>query len=226
MSDARACTAARDAAPELALGLLDGAERADVLQHVHKCPSCQASLAELAAVADLLAQLAPEAEPPADFGRRVIAATRRDRRTRRRAVAALAAFAAAATIGAVGVVRIVDASRSDVEAAAPELRSVAMRSPAGAWVGRVVATAGKASGVFVTVDYAVPDGDYELVLRRSAGSSTPGSSTPGSSTVVGSIEVRDGRGTWTGPVERGAGESVLEMLDGTNAVVCRATLAA
>jgi anti-sigma factor RsiW len=207
---ARECAAARDAAPELALDLLDGADRAAVLEHVHRCPACQSEVAELAGVADLLVQLAPEAEPPAGFGRRVVGATRRDRRARRRAVTALVAVAAAATIGAVAVVRVVDAGRSDVERAAPELRSAPMQTPAGIRVGRVVATAGTPAGVAVTVDYAVPDGEYELVLRRSGGS-----------TVVGSMTVSDGRGSWTGPVERRAGDSVLEMVDGINAVVCR-----
>jgi len=61
------CAASREAAPELALGILDGDERAEVLLHLATCPRCQRYVSELAGLADGLSRLAPELEPPAGF---------------------------------------------------------------------------------------------------------------------------------------------------------------
>ena len=77
------CAAARERAPELALGTLTGAERAEVLLHVNGCARCQASVDEFAEIADVLPHLAPEAEPPLGFERRVLATARQRDMTRR-----------------------------------------------------------------------------------------------------------------------------------------------
>ena len=71
------CATTREAAPELALDVLDGAERADVLHHVARCPGCLAYVAELAQVTDQLVCLAPDLEPPPRFARRVSLLVRR-----------------------------------------------------------------------------------------------------------------------------------------------------
>ncbi len=46
------CSEVRELAPELALGILGGAERAEVLLHVNGCARCQAYVAELTEAAD------------------------------------------------------------------------------------------------------------------------------------------------------------------------------
>ena len=69
---ALSCAEVRELAPELALGILGGAERAEVVLHVNGCARCQAYVAELTEAADAIPQLAPEAEPPAGFERRVL----------------------------------------------------------------------------------------------------------------------------------------------------------
>jgi len=208
------CAQTRELAPDLALGLLDGKERADALDHVHQCPSCQAEVADLAGVADLLAQLAPEAEPPPGFGPRLVAAMGHDRRVRRRWIAALAAVAAAAVIVAVVVVRVVDANRPPQEVAAPQLRSAPMRGADGTRVGRVVTTAGSPASAAVTVDYAVPDGDYRILVAWGDNITTE----------VGAMLVHDGRGSWTGPVATTEGDATLQMVDARGVVVCQAKL--
>jgi len=71
------CAATRDAAPELALDMLDGAERTEVLHHLARCPRCLAYVAELAQVTDQLVCLAPDVEPPPGFARRVSLLVRR-----------------------------------------------------------------------------------------------------------------------------------------------------
>lgn len=213
---ASACALTRERAEELALGILDGAERAEVLRHVNECASCQAFVHELAEVADALPHLAPDVEPPPGFEHRVLAAMRGDRgRTRRRRVLALAATAAAAAILAVAVVRIVDANRDERSQAAPALRSVAMEGADGLTVGRVTISRGSPAQIAVAVDYAVPEGSYALEVRPDGGAATP----------LGSMTVASGKGAWTGPVDlAGDHEQKLVMVDASGAVVCEAQL--
>lgn len=66
MTGAR-CDQVRPELAELALGTLDGRERAALLAHVQTCPDCEAELDELSTVADQVLQVAPEAEPPVGF---------------------------------------------------------------------------------------------------------------------------------------------------------------
>lgn len=213
---APACAAIRDRAEELALGILDGAERAEVLRHVNGCASCLAAVQELAEVADALPHLAPEVEPPPGFERRVLTVMRGDHtRIRRRRAMALAATAAAAAILAVAVVRIVDANRVEQRQAAPALSTVAMKGGGGLTVGRVTISQGAPAQIAVAVDYAVPEGIYALELRPDRGAVTR----------LGTMTVTSGSGEWTGPVDlardRGA---VLAMVDASGAVVCEAEL--
>jgi anti-sigma factor RsiW len=209
------CAAARELAPDLALGLLDGAERAQVLTHIHDCPSCQALVSELSGVADLLGALGPEAEPPPDFAARVLDATRwRARRVRRRWIATIAAVAAAAVIGAVALVRVIDADRVQPAASAPELLSSTMRGAGGVRVGRAVSSTGSPASLAVTVDYAVPDGRYELAIHPPGASSAP----------VTTMTIADGHGEWNGRVGRVETGTQIELVDADGVVVCRATL--
>src|SRR5207249_7409013 len=93
------CAEVHELAPELALGILGGAERAEVVLHVNGCARCQAYVVELTEAADAIPQLVPEAEPPAGFEARVLHhldETRR--RSRRRWFAGVAAVAAAVAI--------------------------------------------------------------------------------------------------------------------------------
>jgi anti-sigma factor RsiW len=98
------CHDVDDGLDELALGLLDPAEAEPLLAHAAGCPRCQARLDELAALADRLLLVAPEAEPPAGFeagalarmGGRPVAAPRP---TRRRWVAAVAVVLVALAAG-------------------------------------------------------------------------------------------------------------------------------
>ncbi len=69
-----ACDESRAAAPELALGVLDGEERALVLAHARGCRACRAHLDELAVVAQEILTAAPAREPPPGFESRVIGA--------------------------------------------------------------------------------------------------------------------------------------------------------
>ena len=88
MSGSLSCDDVRALAPELALGLVTGQERAQVLAHLQACPRCRDEVARLAEVHDRLRDLVPPVGPPPGFEQRVLdrlghapAAVRRDRRS-------------------------------------------------------------------------------------------------------------------------------------------------
>ena len=58
------CEHLREIAPEVALGIADGEDRAWALEHLDDCPACRARIERLSALADELLLLAPAAEPP------------------------------------------------------------------------------------------------------------------------------------------------------------------
>ena len=102
-SDSAGCERFRELAPEIALGLVAGHERAAALAHLQNCPACSRHVATLGAVHDRLRGLIPPAEPPVGFEQRVL-----DRLgvSRRRPVATArwlrAAAAAAVVLAAFG----------------------------------------------------------------------------------------------------------------------------
>ena len=102
--DPRACAQVQAEIGELALGILSGRERSEVLTHLDSCATCRSELDQLATVVDDLVHLAPEAEPPVGFESRVVqrfefvAAGRRRHRRRRRTLS-LVASAAAVVLG-------------------------------------------------------------------------------------------------------------------------------
>jgi len=209
------CVTARERAPELALGILDGEERAEMLVHLDECSSCQAVAAEHSEVADLFAHLAPHVDAPLGFERRVVGAFRSERRIfTRRAILTAAAVIAAATIASIAVVRVVDADR-DTPIASPELRTVAMVGSGGTEVGRVTVSDGVPAALAVSVDYSVPDGVYALRVK-SDGAATD---------LIGTITIVGGRGEWNGRAEiPSRGDPRVALVTTEGSVVCEAHL--
>jgi hypothetical protein len=68
------CEEMRELAPEIALGVLDGEQRAEALRHLATCADCRREVEQLSQVADELLMLAPVQEPPAGFESRVVEA--------------------------------------------------------------------------------------------------------------------------------------------------------
>ena len=68
------CDEIRELAPEIALGIADGEERAEALRHVSTCAECRRAVERLSGVADELLLMAPAEEPPAGFESRVVRA--------------------------------------------------------------------------------------------------------------------------------------------------------
>jgi anti-sigma factor RsiW len=65
------CARYEDRLAELALGILSGRERSEVLAHLERCPRCSGEVEQLSIGADALLHLAPETEPPVGFEVRV-----------------------------------------------------------------------------------------------------------------------------------------------------------
>jgi hypothetical protein len=74
----------RELAPDIALGIADGEERAEALEHLSTCAECRRVVEQLSQVADELLMLAPAEEPPAGFESRVVQSLGLERRPRRR----------------------------------------------------------------------------------------------------------------------------------------------
>jgi hypothetical protein len=209
------CAQLREVAPELALGVLGGAERAEALIHVNGCARCQALVNELTEVADTLPMLAPEHEPPPGFEQRVLSAGRAERRRRtKRWVAAIAVAAAAAAIVSITVVRVVDAGNEiAVVAAAREPVEAQMITPRGDPAGWAYVTNGRS--VAIAVDYGIPSGEYSVAVLP------PG----GDDVTIGTMTIADYRGSWTGksdvPLPSG---SRISLVDADGEAVCHGTV--
>jgi Putative zinc-finger len=189
------CSQLRDMAPDVALGLVTGEERAAALAHLEGCAACRAEVASLAGVADELLLVGPEAPPPEGFDRRVLArlaqvraaeapsAARRwgpahlRRRTRLRrpdgrrlAVGAVLSAAAAAVVLVAAVVAIRD------DPAGPTEERAEMTTGVGEVVGTATVRSGDPATVAVDVpgwEDAVPAGaTYWLAVEMDDGSRT------------------------------------------------------
>ncbi len=220
------CAEVRELAPELALGILGGAERAEVVLHVNGCARCQAYVAELTEAADVIPQLVPDAEPPAGFEARVLRRLGDDRRRRRRRWAAsVAAVAAATMIVSITVVRVIESGDSSSTPVAAPTRSapatsaqapvaVAMqdtgsRLPAG-W-----AYVSGTHGLAVTVSYGVVSGGYAVQVK----------SPDGRAETLGSMTIAESHGSWTGRSTRPiTGGSTIALVDARGATACHGTV--
>jgi predicted anti-sigma-YlaC factor YlaD len=211
------CADMREVAPELALGVLGGAERAEAFAHVESCGSCRAVVSDLTDAAETLPLIAREAEPPPGFEGRVVAALGgRRRRIRFRWAAVLAATAAAAAIISIVTVRVVDRGRDDGPAAsvaASGVWSAPMIDAQGTDVGWAFVSDGRPAAVGISVSYALPSGTYTIESVRGDGATLD----------VGTLTVSDGQGAWAGTVPTAKGDLiVVRLLDAGGNVVCTA----
>lgn len=236
--DRAGCEQVREIAPDVALGLLTGGERAEALAHLEGCEACRAEVASLAVAADEVLLAAPEATPPAGFDARVLAAlvaqreaaeregtdtvpARRHRRWRRAWVGA----AAAAVLVVVGGLAALVGSDDAPDPSAPEpsaVATVAMRGNQGGVVGEATMTGSRPVQVVVDMpdwDDLVerwgeePAGGYWLVLETRDGARTM-------------QEIRDGQeeaaeGPWTMAVDVAATDvAAVSVVDGEGRVWC------
>ena len=174
------CEQLKDLAPELALGTIDGEERAEALRHLATCSECRRRVDQLTTVADELLMRAPVHEPPVGFESRVIDAfgfhqRAPRRRPGRRLLAWLAPPIAAAALTAVALVGVyhddhltAERYRTTLEAANGQyFQARPLRDGTGAQSGVAFGYQGNPSWMLVTVDPDHRDqvASAELVTR-------------------------------------------------------------
>jgi hypothetical protein len=163
------CEEARELAADVALGIADGEQRAEVLRHTASCAECRRLVEELSEVSDELLMLAPVQEPPLGFETRVVerlGLRKPRRRVARRVLWRVLPPLAAAAVTAVALVAVyhddhvtADRYRATLqEAGGTSFQAAPLLGPTGARSGVAFGYQGSPSGspswVFVTVDPA------------------------------------------------------------------------
>jgi putative zinc finger protein len=181
MSNSVGCEDVRRLAPEFALGIISGDERAQVLQHLSTCSDCRQVVSELSGVADELLLLSPAQEPPAGFEGRVLARLAAERWSGKRRGILMAAAAAllAALLAAAGVLlvtredrRVATAYRETLEEAEGRyFGAYSLRDPDGVKDGVLFVYAGEPSWIFVDIDEPMKPGEYEAQVVTTDGGS-------------------------------------------------------
>ena len=185
------CEEIRELAPEIALGIADGEERAEALRHLTGCADCRRAVERLSLVADELVTVAPVREPPAGFESRVVDAmglrgeAPRPRRNRRLTprwlvsrigpVVATAAVTAAALIGVYhDDHQVAERYRETLaEANGRSFQAAPLRDAAGDRAGVAFGYEGSPSWLLVTVDPGHRDGVTGAELRMEDGRTIP-----------------------------------------------------
>jgi hypothetical protein len=181
MSGSEECAEFSVLAPEVALGIAAGEERARALEHLVACSDCRRYLEELSSAADELLLLTPEEEPPIGFESRVLSGLRGSPRAKPRPAALVAAAAAAATVITVAIMSL--AFHSDRELAASYRETLdeangeylaveGLYAPGGALAGHLFAYEGSPSWVLIVVSAAPPafdPGAYDVELVTKEG---------------------------------------------------------
>ncbi len=216
------CASTSDRLPELALGILSGTERADVLAHLDTCASCRAESGEWAATVDVMPTLLAEAEPPAGFESRTLERLRADqsrvpRRPIIQRVLALAAVVALVMVASVAAVRILDARGSG--SSSSDVASASMIGNGGRRAGDAFMTSGGERYVFVDVNYGVKTGMYRIESVDAQNDVT----------ALGHVVVSGGHGAWAGELPSGGTSGTPDMVrlvDPQGNVLCAARFAA
>ena len=184
------------AGAELALNVLTGRERAQAIEHLQRCGTCQIRLSAMAVTGDELLRLLPGSQPPPGFTNQVAGRLRRagnasPRRRPRVMLAAAAALVMMAAGGLSGWQLDATAHRfAHTGATTPTaLRSAALITPGHQAAGKVFLHRGSETWMFVTADLPAGDGTVVCQLTGQAGHTI----------TVGSFRVIDGDGYWGSP---------------------------
>jgi hypothetical protein len=206
------CDDVEELAPELALGMLSGDERAATLTHIETCRTCRGLVDELSRAADTVVLLAPSVEPSAGFEARVMATLDGPRRTdsRRRGFLLAAAAVVLIALVAAAVVGRVTAGRDTAEVA-----KATMLTPDAVAVGEVYVLRGDVGLVFVNVPRWSRGDDYYVQLGLDDGTTTK----------LAARSVDGSAGAYAASLEGGGGNVVsVALVDASGGVLCAARL--
>jgi hypothetical protein len=198
MSDL-SCERMHELAPELALDILSGYERATAQAHLGECPDCREYVGSLTRVSDRLLTLVPGAEPPVGFEDRVLSRmgltpppVRQPKRQHWLPIA-VAAAVAAVVFGIGGwVVGGVSSQHAATVADAPGpgdqvIRYATFRSPTDQKVGQVFTLQGSPAWVYMSVSSGRNVNWVSCQLIKKDGSIVQ----------VGAFTLSSGKGSWS-----------------------------
>jgi hypothetical protein len=207
------CSEAASMLDELALDVLPGDRRAELLAHVDQCPNCRHVLDQLSETADALLLGGPATTPAAGFDDRVLAniAGSRSRgrgragqgraQVRLPAAAVAAAAVALLMVGGLGGA-LIGRSSDGGEGSGRRFRTVDLVAAGGADVGDVSTYYGRSPWYFMQLKGALPDGTYQCILELDDGRSIP----------LGRMQTVGGQGGWGDKVSVDAGHATLARL--------------
>lgn len=209
---------------ELALGVLDGRERSDALAHIDHCLACRHHLMEMGDLADQLFELAPEAEPPAGFETRVLAAFRpavspapTRRRFRQLPLALLLSAAVFASVIGVGGWALGQSGSHGGGPSVPARALTATFVSGRHHVGQLMVSDGPRPWVYMVVDTGRGTQTVTCQLRRRSGTIF----------TVGSFTLANGYGYWGAPVPFAPSSiSSAQLVDTDDQAIATATVSA
>ena len=217
----RGCEQYGNELAELALGVLTGRERAQVLSHVESCPRCAEELEVLSRTADTVVQAAPEMEPPLGFEVRLFqrmgvtdVRPRRRRLRPSRWVPAVVGVAAAGLALGLGL-SLTSSSTPTVTAQDSHHEVNAALVENGETVGHVMTIAGDKPWISMMLADSTARGTVNCVVVTDDGVSHR----------VGTFEAEKGYGAWIAPlpVDPAAIRSA-EVVSPSGTVIATATL--
>jgi hypothetical protein len=174
MSPRLSCIQAQELAPELALGIISGDDRALLLSHIATCAPCRRLVEKLSERADALLLLAPDHEPPAGFESKVLSQVQDPRRSRRATVWIAAAAALVVGLSATGGVLWATAEDREIashykhalaEANGDYFGVKALHAPDGSKVGNVFAYGGETDWIFVVFTEEIEPDVYAVGIK-------------------------------------------------------------
>lgn len=210
-------------APEVALGIASGDERALVLAHARSCGDCRRVMEELSATADALLLLGPSHEPTSGFESTVIAKMQSGQRrpTRIRSKLIAAALASVLVTGAAAFWITSDDRKvatyyrdALAEANGKYFGVVPLRAPSGDRAGHMFAYEGHPTWVFLIFATPLKPGRYEAELETLGGAIRS----------LGTFEIVAGDVTWGRDLPVGLRDvRSVRVLDDQRVVALRAT---
>ena len=187
----------RELAPELALGIAAGEQRARALTHIASCSECRTLVDDLARAADSMLLLSPQKEPPIGFEAQAVGRVKGMRPRQRLRLAAAFVSVVFIAIGMTWIVTQAATSRDRDLAnrylallegrSHGELFATPLRTADGARAGQVFAYEGTSNWIFIVVSAKTGNGMHDIIL-------TPRAQVAGS--TIGRMRLVDGRGSW------------------------------
>lgn len=209
------CDRFRAASVELALGILDGRERAEALAHLEHCPACHRELLLMGDLADRLVELTPGAEPPPGFETRVLASLTSRRRSprRRHLTTVLAAAALAVVVGVGGWVLGQRGTAGGPSIGGNRVVTATFVTGTHHHVGQAIAAPGAHPWIYMAVDTGL--GDQTVVCQIREGN--------GASVTLGSFPLSNGYGYWGAPIPSASTVTGATLIDGAGRTVATAS---